>query len=392
MWQATTGSATIYRRSPVVQLPRLNLFRGRSPGGRVVKIEQGRRGGLVERWNMDNAEHHISHSLSAKTHISDSLPAETHISHSASDAAGDALTSHEWPLPLSPLSGEHAKAVELERALRAEAVMASQPAFAASDIIYQDQWLIVINKPSGVYSGHVLSTVSSMFSSQEDHTLSKHEGATESKMHLHLANRLDRDTSGVMIVTKCKIAAGKLTRMFQSRKAKKTYIAFCIGPRPNWSEVYVETGHGRSRWGAWRVYAYEDVGRKLPDNAVVKDMNTRFSVLAVNGERVSGCSCDKNVCERLVAEKNQSYKNMPAFGDEVLLRAHPSTGRTHQIRLHCQFLGLPLRGDVKYGGPLVWKGMNYGIHALHAESMSFRHPITDVSLSFVAPLPDWAVC
>lgn len=301
------------------------------------------------------------------------------------------VEANQWPRPLSPLSGEQAKGIELERALKAEAAMASVPAFSPEDIIYQDQWLIVINKPSGIYSGHILSTVTSMMSSQEGADAAEDStGATASLPHLHLANRLDRDTSGVIIVTKCKMAAGKLTHMFQNRKAKKTYVALCIGPRPVWDEVYVETGHGRSRWGAWRVYANEDVGRKLPEKAVVRDMSTQFSVLSVNGERVSRCCCNEHLCEKRVAGTGQTYENVPAFGDEVLLRAHPLTGRTHQIRLHCQFLGIPLLGDVKYGGPLVWKGITYDAHTLHAESMSFRHPVTDAELTLSAPLPKWA--
>ncbi|KAH7280796.1 hypothetical protein KP509_36G014800 [Ceratopteris richardii] len=313
------------------------------------------------------------------------------ISAACDSDAGVEQVNEQWPIPLSPLSGELGKAVELERALKAEALMASCPAFAASDIIYEDQWLIVINKPSGVYCGHVLSTVSSMMSSQSDDKISPspNEGVG-SKIHLHLANRLDRDTSGVMIITKCKIVAGKLTRMFQNRRAKKTYVALCIGPRPTWDEVYIETGHGRSRWGAWRVYAHEDIGRKLPEKATVKDMSTRFMLISINGKKVSGCCCDENHCERIIAVKHQTYKNVPAYGDEVLLRAYPLSGRTHQIRLHCQFFGLPLLGDVKYGGPLVWKGRTYEAHALHAESISFRHPITDAALCLLAPLPEWA--
>lgn len=320
--------------------------------------------------------------------------AETHISPFLSDEKVGIVEASPWPKPLSPLAGEQAKAIELDRAMKAEAAMASQPAFTPSDIIYEDEWLFVINKPSGVYSGHVLSTVSSMLASREQDTAPTLDstGSTASQPHLHLANRLDRDTSGVMIVTKCKIVAGKLTRMFQSRKAKKSYVALCIGPRPTWDEVYVETGHGRSRWGAWRVYAREDVGRKLPEKAAVKDMGTQFSVLSVNGERVPVGCCNEKFCEKRVAKRDQPYKNVPAFGDEVLVRARPLTGRTHQIRLHCQYLGLPLLGDVKYGGPLVWKGTSHGTHALHAESMSFRHPVTDVHLSLVAPLPMWATC
>ena len=71
---------------------------------------------------------------------------------------------NQWPKPLSPLSGDIGKGIELQRALKAEASMASQPAFSPSDIIYQDEWLFVINKPSGIYAGHVLETVTSMLS------------------------------------------------------------------------------------------------------------------------------------------------------------------------------------------------------------------------------------
>jgi len=76
--------------------------------------------------------------------------------------------------------------------------------------------------------------------------------------------------------------------------------------------------------------------------------------------------------------------------DVTVVRAFPETGRTHQIRLHCQYLGLPLCGDVKYGGPLVWQGVSYDSHALHAESLTFTHPMTKEPLNVVAPCPYWA--
>mgnify|MGYP006872733645 CR=1 FL=1 len=78
-----------------------------------------------------------------------------------------AVDVNQWPKPLSPLSGDIGKAIELQRALKAEASMASQPAFSPSDIIYQDEWLFVINKPSGIYAGHVLETVTSMLSKKQ---------------------------------------------------------------------------------------------------------------------------------------------------------------------------------------------------------------------------------
>ena len=69
----------------------------------------------------------------------------------------------------------------------------------------------------------------------------------------------------------------------------------------------------------------------------------------------------------------------------VMVRARPRSGRTHQIRLHCQYLGISIRGDVKYGGAPDFEG-----HQLHAETLSLVHPVTGVSLALSAPLPCWA--
>ena len=162
-----------------------------------------------------------------------------------------------------------------------------------------------------------------------------------------------------MIITKSHKAAAKLVKAFTEHRVKKTYLALCTGEKPSWGRTSIQSGHGRSKFGAWRVYAAEDVGKRLPGGSAVREMSTSFEVMEVKG-------------------------------DEILVKCMPQTGRTHQIRLHCQFLGMPIKGDVKYGGVGTWEGEDCEFHALHAQSLEFEHPVSGLPLEFQSPLPAWA--
>lgn len=215
---------------------------------------------------------------------------------------------------------------------------------------------------------------------------------TEAKPpELHLANRLDRDTSGVMIITKSHKVAAKLVKAFTDHKVSKTYIALCIGIAPKWDRVTLKSGHGRSKFGAWRVYAASDVGRTLPGGSVVREMVTSFEVLSVNrqGSYRELSEFQKDGANVIIVEKKAKIDG-DAKKDEILVRAFPQSGRTHQIRLHCQYLGISIRGDVKYEGVYRWNGRTYEGHELHAESLSFEHPVTGSPIMLRAPLPCWA--
>ncbi|CAK9135537.1 unnamed protein product [Ilex paraguariensis] len=203
---------------------------------------------------------------------------------------------------------------------------------------------------------------------------------------LHLANRLDRDTSGVMVITKSHKVAGKLVKAFTDHKVRKTYIASCVGSTPQWGKITIKSGHGRSKFGAWRVYAASDVGQTLPGGSVVRDMETSFEILSVNGQMPSGS--EKDVGNVLVVEE-KNLIDCDVKKDEILVRAYPRSGRTHQIRLHCQYLGISIRGDVKYEGVYDWKGRTYDGHELHAETLSFEHPVTGGPVRIEAPWPMW---
>ncbi|XP_023742717.2 RNA pseudouridine synthase 1 [Lactuca sativa] len=287
-----------------------------------------------------------------------------------------------YPVPLSPPLPAISKDLELRRAMSASS-KSSLFSLSRSDVLFEDEWLIALNKPQGVYCETILASVPSLLN---DSSNEPEELGTQSKKHeLHLANRLDRDTSGVILITKSHKVAAKLVKAFTDHKVRKTYIAFCVGQAPNWKKITIKSGHGRSKFGAWRVYAARDVGRLLPGGSSIKDMETLFEVLSVNGKEA--CK-DLSELDLVVEEKSLIEFDGNKF--EVLVRAYPRSGRTHQIRLHCQYLGISIRGDVKYEGVYEWNGSVYDGHQLHAESLSFEHPVTGSPIVVRAPLPLWA--
>ncbi|KAF7851245.1 hypothetical protein BT93_L4289 [Corymbia citriodora subsp. variegata] len=289
-----------------------------------------------------------------------------------------------YPVPLSPPLPPLSKEVELARAMSASS-RSSAFSLSRSHVVYEDEWLVAVNKPPGVYCESVLASAPRVLGDSVD------SGSNKAVPELHLANRLDRDTSGIMLITKLHKVASRLVKAFTEHKVRKTYIALCVGVAPKWETVTIRSGHGRSKFGAWRVYAAPDVGRTLPGGSVVRDMETSFEVLSVNGQWKSKQPVKQGKDnENIIVVEEKSSLEDNGTKDVVLVRAYPRSGRTHQIRLHCQYLGIPIRGDVKYDGVYEWEGQIHDYHALHAESLSFEHPVTGVPLMFRAPLPTWA--
>ncbi|GAV89236.1 PseudoU_synth_2 domain-containing protein [Cephalotus follicularis] len=300
-------------------------------------------------------------------------------------------TSQNYPTPLSPPPPAISKDIELARAMSASS-KSSLFSLSKSDVIYEDEWLIAVNKPQGIYCESVLASVPHVLAGDslaQSGQLS--DGSQVNPPELHLANRLDRDTSGVMVITKSHKVAAKFVKAFTEHKVRKTYIAGCIGSIPNWERITIKSGHGRSKYGAWRVYALSDVGRTLPGGSVIRDMETSFEVVSVKGVRsfkqLSELMKDE---ENIIVGEEKAVVDGNAVEDEILVRASPRSGRTHQIRLHCQYLGISIRGDIKYEGVYEWKGKTYDGHELHAERLSFEHPVTGLPVMLQAPLPLWA--
>lgn len=231
------------------------------------------------------------------------------------------------------------------------------PQAMSLDILFEDEDLLVINKAPGVVvhpgAGHAEGTLV--------HGLVAHCPQLASQgapLRPGIVHRLDRNTSGALVVAKSNAAYLDLIRQFRDRTVQKRYVALVYGTLSQPSGQ-LTTALGRHPADRTKIAVQKDKGR-----------------LAVTHWHV---------------EK--------AWGEVSLLRVTIETGRTHQIRVHLSYLRHPIVGDVTYGGgkhrarsvrsePLRNMLVQVDRQLLHAQILAFRHPRTNQSLSFCAPLPD----
>lgn len=224
--------------------------------------------------------------------------------------------------------------------------MAFRPEPMLLQVAYEDEHLLVVNKPAGLVvhpaAGHWSGTLLNGL-------LAYHAGAA-SLPRAGIVHRLDKDTSGLMLVAKQRGAMDRLVHAIAERVVSRRYVAMLQGGRPGLGEVTV------SRW----------VGRD-PVNRL------RMAVL---GEQSPGARS---------ARTDFRWLTSSAEGALVACRLH--TGRTHQIRVHAASIGHPLVGDGLYGGAARW-GMSR--QALHAMRLDLPHPVTGKPLGLQAmPPPDF---
>ena len=220
-------------------------------------------------------------------------------------------------------------------------------------ILWEDPWLLALAKQPGWYANYTPWDMRATIPFAMAAFLQDRDGRAPT---VHLAHQLDRDTSGVLLVSKDPAANPALQRLFAEGGIAKHYLGLATGQLPQ-DALTVRTGHGRGQSGLFRVYPADEIGRQLPfGNQRVRAMETHFVVLARHPEA-------------------------------TLLRAIPVTGRTHQIRLHLAHIGHPLAGDARYGGASALAGLELQHHLLHAAELAFAHPITAEPLHLRAPLP-----
>ncbi len=216
----------------------------------------------------------------------------------------------------------------------------AQPEAIALDILYEDADLVVVNKPAGMTvhpsPGHTSKTlVNAILAHCDD--LSGIGGV----LRPGIVHRLDRDTSGVILVAKNDAAHNGLARQLRERRVEKTYLALVDGtPKPEEGVV---------------------------DAPIARDPRNRKRMAIVAGGR----------------ESVTAYRLLERFNGASLIEARPKTGRTHQIRVHLGAIGHAIVGDRVYGksSPLVAR------HFLHAWKITFTHPATGAEMRFEAPLP-----
>jgi 23S rRNA pseudouridine1911/1915/1917 synthase len=255
------------------------------------------------------------------------------------------------------VNGEGVKASYKVRA--GDQVVAHLPAEEADDlvpealpleVVYEDAALLVVNKPAGLVvhpaPGHAHGTlVNAVLAHCPDL-------AGSGDRRPGIVHRLDRDTSGLIVIAKNEKVRRALQRQFKERQVDKSYLALLDGHlQPGWGRIEAPLGR-------------DPVHRQ------------RMAVLPGGREAIT----EYHVLERF------AHAVGPAAGDYSLVEVEPQTGRTHQIRVHFASIGHPVVGDRVYGRRKVQLPVQRQF--LHAQRLEFKHPTTGRGMNLEAPLAD----
>lgn len=229
------------------------------------------------------------------------------------------------------------------------------------DIVYEDDALLVINKPPGLvvhpghgnYTGTLVNALAYHFENLPMNS-SERPG---------LVHRIDKDTSGLLVIAKTEAAMTHLAKQFEAKTSEREYVAIV------WGNLKEDEGTIEG-----------NIARHLKDRM-------QMAVFA-----------DPNVGKPAVTH----YKVLERFGYVTMVSCVLETGRTHQIRVHMKHIGHPLFNDARYGGDLILKGTTFTKYkqfidncfkilprqALHAKTLGFVHPTTGEMMRFDTELPD----
>ncbi len=231
------------------------------------------------------------------------------------------------------------------------------------DIIYEDNDIIIVNKPAGmvVHPGH--GNYSGTLVNALTYYLQNTPLFQQGDMRAGLIHRIDKNTSGLLVVAKNELAHARLAKQFFDHTIIRQYTALVWGNFDQ-DQGTIVGNIGRSRSDRLKMAVY-------PDGSEGKHAVTHWRVLK-------------------------------RFGYVTLIECQLETGRTHQIRVHMEHIGHPLFNDERYGGDRILKGTTFSKyrqfiencfaimprHALHARTLGFIHPSTGKQICFNSELPD----
>ena len=208
------------------------------------------------------------------------------------------------------------------------------------DIIYEDDYLLIINKPSGMVvhpaPGHHSSTLVNAL-------VGRFSLSNKDELRPGIVHRIDKDTSGLLIIAKTDEAHEKLSEMIKNKEVERKYIALVNGV------IKHETGTIDAPIG-------RDISSR--QKMAVTDINSKDAIT--------------------------HFKVLKRFKNHTLIECKLDTGRTHQIRVHMAYIGYPIVNDPLYGKSK--KTTSFG-QMLHSYSIKFIHPMTNKLISFDIPLP-----
>jgi pseudouridylate synthase len=235
------------------------------------------------------------------------------------------------------------------------------------DIVYEDEHILVINKAAGVLM-HPTSTV-------RDHTLANgvlyYYQETHQHYDFHPVHRLDKDTSGIVIIAKTSVVQHAFDK--KHTHFYKTYDAIVEGKLPA-VPLTINWPIGRKPGSIIERCCTNEGKPARTDITVISHNSINSSNTIVYGSPIS----DSNT---IIGSNNMADENCETHFTHVQCLLH--TGRTHQIRVHVSQLGYPLAGDDLYGGHLDYIQRQ----ALHAARVSFHHPMTNEWLELSADMP-----
>ena len=257
--------------------------------------------------------------------------------------------------------------VRLEAKPEGAAVAVAGSARAGTDlpILFEDDALLAINKPAGLAvhggSGVRFGVIEAL------------RAARPEAKFLELVHRIDRDTSGVLLLAKKRAALVAMHELLREGRTDKRYFTLVAGRWPHEAKHHIKTALAKyvTSEGERRVAESDD------ENEYSKDAHTVISVIKRFGGGAHGAI-------------HGALQNAASATQATLLEAQIKTGRTHQIRVHLSGAGYPIIGDDKYGDYALNKvEAKRGLKRmfLHAAKISFVHPLTQTRLRIEAPLP-----